>query len=140
MIKEYCIYDEDGKILSSGIGEMDEINSNGLMVDAYFDPNKYYIDTAQNVAMEIPERPSEDHRFNYKTKQWELFLPVEAVIEKAIWQRSNLLQQSDWTQIPNNPLTQVQQEVWAVYRQQLRDITSQSGYPFNIVWPTPPQG
>ena len=54
--------------------------------------------------------------------------------------RNDLLYQSDWTQIANNPLTPELQQQWAAYRQQLRDITEQSGYPFNIVWPTPPQG
>lgn len=54
--------------------------------------------------------------------------------------RQELLYQSDWTQIPNNPLTAEQQQAWAVYRQELRDITMQPGYPFNVVWPTPPQG
>jgi hypothetical protein len=54
--------------------------------------------------------------------------------------RNQLLFDSDWTQIPNNPLTAQQQTNWATYRQQLRDITIQSGYPFNIAWPTKPQG
>lgn len=54
--------------------------------------------------------------------------------------RNELLYKSDWTQIANSPLTPEQQQQWAVYRQTLRDITTQSGYPFNIIWPTPPQG
>jgi len=54
-------------------------------------------------------------------------------------QRNTLLYESDWTQIPNNPLSIEEQEAWAVYRQQLRDITSQSGYPLNVVWPTKPR-
>lgn len=27
---------------------------------------------------------------------------------------------------------------WAVYRKALRDLTDQEGFPFNIVWPVPP--
>jgi hypothetical protein len=50
--------------------------------------------------------------------------------------RNQLLAQSDWTQLPDVPLET--KEAWAVYRQALRDITEQEGYPFNIVWPTPP--
>lgn len=57
----------------------------------------------------------------------------------VILQRNNYLYESDWTQIPNNPLTTEKQQEWAVYRQQLRDITTQSGYPFNVVWPTKPE-
>jgi hypothetical protein len=33
-----------------------------------------------------------------------------------------LLSDSDWTQIPNNPLTPEYSAEWAVYRQQLRDF------------------
>lgn len=54
-------------------------------------------------------------------------------------QRIEFLYKSDWTQIPNNPLTPQKQQEWADYRQQLRDIPNQSGYPFNVVWPTQPE-
>lgn len=57
---------------------------------------------------------------------------------KAKAKRDELLYATDWTQIPNNPLTAVTQQEFVVYRQELRDITSQSGYPFNVVYPTPP--
>jgi hypothetical protein len=36
--------------------------------------------------------------------------------------RNYLLQQSDWTQLPDSPLTQTQKSQWATYRQQLRDM------------------
>lgn len=48
------------------------------------------------------------------------------------------LMQSDWTQIPNNPLSDEKKAEWASYRQALRDITTQSD-PFNITWPTKPE-
>jgi hypothetical protein len=35
---------------------------------------------------------------------------------------SQELQASDWTQIPNNPLTPEYSAEWAVYRQELRDF------------------
>ena len=59
-------------------------------------------------------------------------------VAKAAQQRQQLLTESDWTQIPNGPLSTEQQAAWATYRQELRDITAQSGYPFDIVWPTAP--
>ena len=46
-------------------------------------------------------------------------------------ERNRLLGDCDWTQLPDAP---VDAAVWAVYRQALRDITSQAN-PFNIVWP-----
>jgi Phage tail assembly chaperone protein len=51
--------------------------------------------------------------------------------------RNQLLAECDWTQLADNPLTNVQQAEWATYRQALRDITSQED-PFNITWPTKP--
>ena len=59
-------------------------------------------------------------------------------VDKALKARSQLLLSSDWTQLPNGPLTLEQQQTWATYRQALRDITKQSGYPFNIIWPSAP--
>lgn len=41
----------------------------------------------------------------------------------------------DWTQLNDSP---VNKEAWAVYRQQLRDITSQTGFPWEVIWPTTP--
>jgi hypothetical protein len=45
--------------------------------------------------------------------------------------RNTLLADCDWTQLPDAP---VDAAAWAVYRQELRDITTQAD-PFNIIWP-----
>jgi len=107
-----------------------------LIIDIGSDPINQYIQN--NIAVDKPVQPNDFCVFDYYLKQW-----VEnsnlAKQEISI-QRNSLLISSDWTQIPNGPLTQEQQQAWADYRQQLRDITSQSGYPFNVVWPTQPQG
>ena len=52
--------------------------------------------------------------------------------------RNRLLSDSDWTQIPDAPLTSSMKTAWANYRQKLRDITKQAGFPDNVVWPVPP--
>jgi hypothetical protein len=52
-------------------------------------------------------------------------------------QRDIKLNNSDWTQGNDSPLTAEKKSEWATYRQALRDITEQSD-PFNIVWPTIP--
>jgi hypothetical protein len=49
--------------------------------------------------------------------------------------RNMLLTQSDWTQLADAP---VDKAAWATYRQELRDITSQVGFPFNVLFPNPP--
>lgn len=52
--------------------------------------------------------------------------------------RNFLLMQSDWTQGNDSPLSQEEKEKWIVYRQALRDITLQSGFPDNVIFPTRP--
>ncbi len=51
-------------------------------------------------------------------------------------QRGEKLKDSDWTQVADAP---VDQAVWAAYRQALRDITGQGGFPWTITWPEQPQ-
>jgi hypothetical protein len=50
-------------------------------------------------------------------------------------QRSTKLADSDWTQVADAP---VDKAVWATYRQALRDITAQSGFPWTVTWPDAP--
>jgi len=50
-------------------------------------------------------------------------------------QRTEKLKDSDWTQVIDAPVDQV---AWATYRQALRDITGQEGFPWTITWPEQP--
>lgn len=59
----------------------------------------------------------------------------EQLAAEARTQRNQLLAASDWTQVIDAP---VDQAVWATYRQALRDITSQAGFPTTIDWPVEP--
>lgn len=63
-------------------------------------------------------------------------LDTAPVAAAARARRNGLLAASDWTQgkdIPDSVST-----AWATYRQQLRDVPAQAGFPLNIQWPTPP--
>ena len=102
-------------------------------VEGISDPLTDYV--ADNVITKKPPQPTQYHTFDYVTRQW-----VPDSILAGVGVRSNrdrLLLASDWTQLPDAPLAA--KAAWAVYRQELRDITDQPGYPFNIIWPTPPQ-
>jgi len=50
-------------------------------------------------------------------------------------QRTEKLKDSDWTQIADSTADKT---AWATYRQALRDITTQSGFPWDITWPDAP--
>lgn len=49
--------------------------------------------------------------------------------------RKNRLAECDWTQVADAP---VDKAVWATYRQALRDITKQAGFPWQVSWPDQP--
>jgi len=73
----------------------------------------------------VPEMPD----YNPDERQ------LEQEAEKVRTQRDALLSQSDWTQVPDAP---VDQAAWAEYRQALRDVPEQAGFPTEITWPQKP--
>lgn len=50
-------------------------------------------------------------------------------------ERDSKLASCDWTQVSDAP---VDKQAWALYRQALRDVPAQSGFPWDIQWPTEP--
>ena len=60
----------------------------------------------------------------------------DALTEPIRSERNKLLADTDWTQIDDSP---VNKEDWATYRQALRDIPQQDGFPTTIVWPVKPE-
>jgi hypothetical protein len=50
--------------------------------------------------------------------------------------RNQLLKDSDWTQMPD--YSGANKADWATYRQLLRDVPAQSGFPTTINWPAEP--
>jgi hypothetical protein len=50
-------------------------------------------------------------------------------------ERDRLLEESDWTQLPDTP---VDPAAWTTYRQDLRNVPQQAGFPWNVTWPIPP--
>jgi len=62
--------------------------------------------------------------------------PSEQLAAAARSRRNGLLAQTDWTQAADVP--QATKDLWAPYRQALRDVPQQSGFPTEIVWPVKP--
>lgn len=62
---------------------------------------------------------------------------TEAAAERVRAIRNGLLTQTDWTQLADAPVDDL---AWATYRQALRDIPTQSGFPLDVVWPVAPGG
>lgn len=51
-------------------------------------------------------------------------------------ERNQKLSESDWTQVADAP---VDQTAWATYRQALRDVPEQAGFPWDVTWPSQPE-
>lgn len=83
-----------------------------------------------------PEKPKDYYWWN--GTEW---LPdLDMASTEAKNKRDELLLQSDWTELQG---AQHRMGVnlfmrWQDYRQALRDITKQSGFPLNIIWPEKP--
>ena len=53
-------------------------------------------------------------------------------------ERDAKLAACDWTVLTDSPLTTAKKTEWKAYRNALRDITTESGFPHSVTWPTEP--
>lgn len=102
------------------------------------------------VVIEEPtaEKPIVKYRqLNGRIEQYAEAAPIPAVPEpteeqqemQVRAQRNSLLSLSDWTQLADAPLTAEKKQAWAEYRQALRDVPEQAGFPEAVVWPSTPE-
>ena len=70
------------------------------------------------------------------TQVWvSIELPEDVAAANVRSYRDRLLTETDWTQVADAP---VDKDAWATYRQALRNVTLQAGFPWEVVWPTQP--
>jgi hypothetical protein len=105
--------------------------ADSVYFDGDFGPKHYVTNGA--VAL-IPEKPSELHKFDFSSKAWVL---SESSIRAK---RQKLLEASDWTDTLSSKERFGEQlyTAWMVYRQALRDIPEQPGFPAAVEWPVAP--
>lgn len=93
---------------------------------------KLYKQINNSEPIEFTEEEYAQYAIDYQN-----FLTIS--LPQAIRQKRNgLLAKCDWTQYPDCPLNAEQKTAWATYRQALRDITKQSGFPTDVVFPEQP--
>lgn len=85
--------------------------------------------------------PSEYHSWDVNSQTWTIKSADAArrnndLATAARSKRNALISESDWTQMPDSP--KYNDPDWMAYRQALRDISSQSGFPEYIEWPEVP--
>ena len=72
-------------------------------------------------------------------QSWTISNKSQTDAEKQIkYKRDLLLKDSDWIAVKAAE-TGVANTAWSTYRQALRDVTSQEGYPYSVTWPTQPE-
>lgn len=85
---------------------------------------------------------NERQRTNYVKAHSEL---KPYLTEEEVWKlvrdiRNQRLAASDWTQLPDAPLSESQKAAWSQYRQELRDLTNTYKDSFQkIIWPSEPE-
>ena len=85
-----------------------------------------------------PPQPNIYYDWDNSIESWVL---SPRFIEEVRTKRNKMLTGSDWTQMPDSPLTATQKTAWANYRQELRDLPQNVGEITSledVVWPIPP--
>lgn len=103
------------------------------------DEQKYYNYDMYVIEMSYAENLEERIKKNFDL--WLDFARNEEITNKekeARTIRDELLKESDWTQMKDTALTMEKQEEYRIYRQELRDISKQQGFPYDIKWPIKP--
>lgn len=141
-IKSYTFYEVNGKITSNLTASLEVFElvaaSNGFnYIEGEYSQEFYYV--KDGLPVEKPPRPDFIYDFNYTSYSWEPNLAIAELKVQNI--RNQLLQESDWTDTVSaqTRLGETLYNSWQTYRQELRDITLQAGYPFEVVFPSPPQ-
>lgn len=96
-----------------------------------YDRYKIILNDRANLAEEIENNYECWLQFAKDTEYEKLATEVRA-------KRDKLLNQTDWTQVADTVLDGEKQEEYKVYRQYLRDLTKQEGFPYKVIFPVKP--
>ena len=91
----------------------------------------------KTIVQVLADKVLETRVYRYKTDA-EIAKETKDKTEHVRHDRNSRLTQCDWTQVDDTPLDNVAKAKWAAYRQALRDVPDQPGFPFNVVWPEQP--
>ena len=134
------IYDQKGKILQT-------IEISNPIIESEYDPSpnfkisvnrRYRNDehwVVKGVITPLPAKPNPYADFDFDQQMWVNDSTSTAAAIR--FERDKKLAESDWTQGRDVP--QTVSDLWAEYRQKLRDLPQQAGFPTNVEWPTTPR-
>lgn len=119
------------KELLDSLPEADESNLHTLVREHWYD-----IENDKFIYIGLP--PNQYASYNPDTGGWSF--DIEMMKSDIRGQRNKLLADTDWTQIPDAPLSGDEKLAFATYRQELRDLMNNLGDEYddlaNVTWPT----
>ena len=97
--------------------------------------------TVQDVDYDPMTQTKSEGDFSQVDGQWVLSmvaenLPLEQAERRIRSKRDDDLQKTDWIVIKSYERGENIPAEWELYRQALRDVTDQSGFPYSVTWPT----
>lgn len=145
MSKVYVLTDETSRILRceggyttpsdlTGWAQIDEGTGDkyNLCQNHYFDGGLYTHDGIPRYKM-VDGQPTERTEEEIAEDR----VPLQARAVRA--QRDKLLAVTDWAVLPDSPLDESSKTALKTYRQALRDVPQQEGFPNSISWPNMPE-
>ena len=112
------------------------------MVDVYTGNCPDYDRETQKANLNEPFRSTDGRWFRNWTienlSDQELAAREEAVAANVRAQRNLLLKETDWTQLSDAQPSVYSVDGFTEYRQALREIPEQEGFPHNVIWPEKP--
>lgn len=144
MIK-YIVYEiSSGRIIywgESTLSSVEAMNADEgqevLIISETATPDTHYVLDKGLVAK--PPKPTEHHKFNYDTKEWEA--DKVRCLNLLRRERDGLLFRCDWTQVTDCKLSDSKIAEWASYRQELRDLPEKYNNIESlseVIFPNPP--
>ena len=118
---------------------MDAIGDNKMTLQHYRTQEGYYLghydgDCPVDTAIVVASRPT-DTRALWQDDAWDYSIPQTPTEGGVRFKRDNLLEETDVWALSDRTMSDAQ----TAYRQALRDITDQAGFPTDITWPTKPE-
>jgi hypothetical protein len=128
-MKHWCFYDATTGLFDGGsVGLPDDVDpgpntpAGHIAIEGSFDAKSQRFDLATNTV--APYTPPVD---------------ADAEARSVRAARDLMLAQCDWTQVADAPISAEMLASWRTYRQALRDVPEQSGFPQTVTWPTAPE-
>lgn len=148
----YIQHDDDGNITAV---LNTPLQVDGIEVDealaASISPLTHYVARGEPIAYNSEQATAKAaqprHALNWSNTTMAWVMPEDIgarrtsdAVASVASKRALLLADTDWVVLRAMESGGKVSAQWVAYRQALRDITQQAGYPLNIVWPERPEG